>query len=88
MKQNLNDVLNPKRDQKVSFEELHIRHLNLLMDLRSNKLNNWLIKMAIINTFKDLKIFLNNLKKNKNKCIIAIEEKKNCRLFKYIFFKL
>ena len=28
--------------------------------------------MAIINTFDDLKIFLNNLKKNKNKCIIAI----------------
>ena len=32
--------------------------------------------MAIINTFDDLKIFLNNLKKNKHKCIIAIEEKK------------
>ena len=32
--------------------------------------------MAIINTFDDFKIFLNNLKKNKHKCIIAIEEKK------------
>jgi len=35
-------------------------------------LNSWFLKMAIINTFDDLKIFLNNLKKNKNKCIIAI----------------
>ena len=76
MKQDLNHVLNSKKDKRVTFEELHIRHLNLLMDLRSEKLNNWFLKMAIINTFDDLKIFLNNLKINKHKCIIAIEEKK------------
>jgi len=76
MKQDLNHVLNSNKDKRVTFEELHIRHLNLLMDLRSEKLNNWFLKMAIINTFEDLKIFLNNLKKNKHKCIIAIEEKK------------
>jgi len=75
MKQDLNHVLNSNKDKRVTFEELHIRHLNLLMDLRSEKLNNWFLKMAIINTFDDLKIFLNNLKKNKHKCIIAIEEK-------------
>ena len=46
------------------------------MDFRSEKLNNWFLKMAIINTFEDLKIFLKNLKNNKHKCIIAIEEKK------------
>ena len=76
MKQDTNHVLNSKENQKVSFEELHIRHLKLLIDLKSKKLNNWFLKMAIINTFDDLKIFLNHLKKNKHKCIIAIEEKK------------
>ena len=76
MKQDSNQIFNSKEVQKVTFEELHIRHLNLLLDLRSEKLNNWFLKMAIINTFEDLKIFLNNLKKNKHKCIIAIEEKK------------
>ena len=76
MNQDLNNVLNSNKDQKVTFEELHIRHLNLLMDFRSEKLNNWFLKMAIISTFDDLKIFLNHLKKNKHKCIIAIEGKK------------
>ena len=76
MKQDTNHGFNFNEDKKVTFEELHIRHLNLLIDLRSNKLNNWFLKMAIINTFDDLKIFLNHLKKNKHKCIIAIEEKK------------
>ena len=76
MKEDLNDILNSNKDQKVTFEELHIRHLNLLINLRGEKLNNMFLKMAIINTFDDLKIFLNHLKKNKNKCIIAIEEKK------------
>jgi len=57
---------------EVTFEELHIRHINLLIDIKNRELNNWFLKMAIINTFDDLKIFLNNLKKNKNKCIIAI----------------
>ena len=76
MKQDSNHILNSNKDRKVTFEELHIRHLNLLMDFRSEKLNNWFLKMAIINTFEDLKIFLKNLKKNKYKCIIAIEGKK------------
>ncbi|ABM71998.1 conserved hypothetical protein [Prochlorococcus marinus str. MIT 9515] len=76
MKQDTNHVLNYNDDKKATFEELHIRHLNLLLDLRSKKLNNWFLKMAIINTFDDLKIFLNHLKKNKHKCIIAIKEKK------------
>ncbi len=76
MKQDTNHVLNSNGDKKVSFEELHIRHLKLLIDLKSEKLNNLFLKMAIINTFDDLKIFLNHLKKNKHRCIIAIEEKK------------
>ncbi len=76
MKQETDHLFNFNEDKKVTFEELHIRHLNLLIDLRSNKLNNWFLKMAIINTFDDLKIFLNHLKKNKHKCIIAIEKKK------------
>ena len=76
MKQDPNNIFISNMDKKIAFEELHIRHLNLLMDLRSEKLNNWFLKMAIINTFDDLKIFLNHLKKNKHKCIIAIEDKK------------
>ena len=76
MKQDTNHFLNSNKSQKVTFEELHLRHLKLLIDLKSNKLNNWFLKMAIINTFDDLKIFLNLLKKNKHRCIIAIEEKK------------
>ena len=76
MKQDTNHVLNSNENEKVTFEELHIRHLKLLINLKSKKLNNWFLKMAIINTFDDLKIFLNHLKKNKHKCIIAIEEKK------------
>ena len=76
MKKDTNNFFISNIEKKIAFEELHIRHLNLLMDLRSEKLNNWLLKMAIINTFDDLKIFLNNLKKNKHKCIIAIEDKK------------
>ena len=75
MKQDTNHCLNSNKNQKVTFEELHIRHLKLLIDLKSKKLNNWFLKMAIINTFDDLKIFLNHLKKNKHKCIFAIEEK-------------
>ncbi len=76
MKQDTNHVLNSNENEKVTFEELHIRHLKLLINLKSKKLNNWFLKMAIVNTFDDLKIFLNHLKKNKHKCIIAIEEKK------------
>ena len=76
MKQDTNHFSNSNENQNVTFEELHIRHLKLLIDLKIKKLNNWFLKMAIINTFDDLKIFLNNLKKNKHKCIIAIEEKK------------
>ena len=76
MKKDNNHFFISNEKKRVTFEELHIRHLNLLIDLRGNKLNNWFLKMAIINTFDDLKIFLNNLKKNKHKCIIAIEENK------------
>ena len=76
MKQDSNHIFNSVENKKVTFEELHIRHLNLLIDLRGKRVNNWFLKMAIVNTFDDLKIFLKNLKKNKHKCIIAIEEKK------------
>ena len=64
-----------KRQDKnyIAFEELHIRHLNLLMDLNNKEFNNWFYKMAIINTFEDFKKFLINLEKNKNKCIISIQ---------------
>ena len=69
-------ISNKEEKNKLSFEELHIRHLNLLIDLKNYQFNNWFYKMALINTFDDLKIFINNLEKNKYKCIIAIENKK------------
>jgi len=64
-----------KKDQ-IRYEEIHLRHLNLLLDLKNNNFNNWFFKMALINTFDDLKIFISTLEKNKYKCIIAIERKK------------
>ncbi len=64
-----------KKDQ-IFYEEIHLRHLNLIMDLKNNHFNNWFFKMALINTFDDLKIFISTLEKNKYKCIIAIERKK------------
>tara|TARA_Y100001968_G_scaffold330452_1_gene382381 strand:+ start:9160 stop:10188 length:1029 start_codon:yes stop_codon:yes gene_type:complete len=60
----------------IFFEELHLRHINLLIDLKNNSHNNWFYKMAIINTFDDIKTFLSNMDKIKQKCIIAIENKK------------
>jgi len=72
MKKDTSYSFRSKKGMEVTFEELHIRHINLLIDIKNKELNNWFLKMAIINTFDDLKIFLNNLKKNKNKCIIAI----------------
>ena len=72
MTKNKSIFIKSNKGMKVSYEELHIRHINLLKDIKNKELNNWFFKMAIINTFDDLKIFLNNLKKNKNKCIIAI----------------
>ena len=65
-----------EKNKNIYYEELHIRHLNLLIDLKNYQFNNWFYKMAIINTFDDLKIFLSNLEKNKYKCIIAIKNKK------------
>jgi len=72
MKKDTSYSFQSKKGMEVTFDELHIRHINLLIDIKNKELNNWFLKMAIINTFDDLKIFLNNLKKNKNKCIIAI----------------
>jgi len=72
MKKDTSNSFKSKKIIEVTFEELHIRHINLLIDIKNKELNNWFLKMAIINTFDDLKIFLNNLRKNKNKCIIAI----------------
>ena len=68
--------LKSSKEINVTYEELHIRHINLLIDIKNKALNNWFLKMAIINTFDDLSVFLNNLKKNKNKCIIAINGNK------------
>ena len=76
MKKDTSYSFQSKKGMEVTIDELHIRHINLLIDIKNKELNNWFLKMAIVNTFDDLKIFLNNLKKNKNKCIIAIYGKK------------
>ena len=36
MKQDTNHFLNSNKNQKVTFEELNIRHLKLLIDLKSD----------------------------------------------------
>ena len=73
---------NQERKNNLCIEELHIRHLSLLIDLKNNENNNWFYKMAIINTFDDLKIFLSNLDKNKKKCIIAFQ---NNEIIGYVY---
>ena len=65
-----------KKKDQILYEEIHLRHLNLLVDLKNNHINNWFFKMALINTFDDLKFFISKLEKIKYKCIIAIENKK------------
>ena len=69
-------LFNQKNENNISYEELHIRHLNLLIDLKNNEFNNWFYKMALINTLDDLNKFIHRLQTNKNKCIIAIQNKK------------
>ena len=64
------------KDKNLIFEELHIRHLNLLIDLKNKKGNSWFYKMAILNTLNDLRIILNSIDGLKNKCTIAIQDKK------------
>ena len=68
--------MNFNKDKNLIFEELHIRHLNLLIDLKNEKENSWFYKMAILNTLNDLRLILNSLDGIKNKCIIAIYHKK------------
>ena len=58
MKKDTSYSFQSKKGMEVTFEELHIRHINLLIDIKNKELNNWFLKMAIINTFDDLKIFL------------------------------
>ena len=66
--------MNFGKNKNLTFEELHIRHLNLLVDLKDNKDNSWFYKMAILNTLNDLRIILNSLNGTKNKCTIAIKD--------------
>ena len=68
--------MNFSKDKNLIFEELHIRHLNLLIDLKNEKENSWFYKMAILNTLNDLRIILNAIDGLKNKCTIAIQDKK------------
>ena len=68
--------MNFSKDKNIIFEELHIRHLNLLIDLKNQQENSWFYKMAILNTLNDLRIILNSLDGIKNKCTIAIQDKK------------
>ena len=68
--------MNFSKNNNLIFEELHIRHLNLLIDLKNNKDNSWFYKMAILNTLNDLRIILNSLDGIKNKCTIAIQDNK------------
>ena len=53
MKKDTSNSFKFKKEMEVTFEELHIRHINLLLDIKNKELNNWFLKMAIINTFED-----------------------------------
>ena len=68
--------MNSDKNKNLIFEELHIRHFNLLVDLKNEKETSWFYKMAILNTLNDLKVILNTLDGIKNKCIIAILDNK------------
>ena len=50
MKKDTSYSFQSKTGMEVTFEELHIRHINLLIDIKNKELNNWFLKMAIINT--------------------------------------
>ena len=58
MKKDSSNFSRSDQRMKVTFEELHIRHINLLVDIKNKELNNWFLKMAIINTFDDFKNIL------------------------------
>jgi len=58
MKKDTSNSFQSKKEMEVTYEELHIRHITLLIDIKNKELNNRFLKMAIINTFDDLKIFL------------------------------
>jgi len=60
----------------ISFEELNLRHINLIINLKNNVYSSLFYKMAIIRTFDDFKIFINVLENIKNKCFIAIKKNK------------
>ena len=47
MKKDTSYSFQSKKGMKVTFEELHIRHINLLIDIKNKELNNWFLKMAI-----------------------------------------
>ena len=59
MKKDTSNSFQSKKGMEVTFEELHIRNITLLRDIKNKELNNWFLKMAIIKTFDDLKVFLN-----------------------------
>ena len=60
----------------IFYEELHLKHINLLINLKNNKYNSFFYKLAIINTLDDLKKLLIRFDKIKTKCIIAIQNNK------------
>ena len=51
MKKDTSHSFESNKVMEVTFEEHHIKHINLLIDIKNKELNNWFLKMAIINTF-------------------------------------
>ena len=68
MKKDTSNSFQSKNGTEITYEELHIRHINLLIDIKNKELNNWFLKMAIINTLDDFKIFL-------SKSLFCLKEK-------------
>ena len=55
MKKDTSYSFQSKKGMEVTFEELHIRHINLLIDIKNKELNNWFLKMAQKPTSRPIK---------------------------------
>ena len=72
MKKDTSCSFESKKGMEVTFEELHIRHINLLIDIKNKELNNWFLKMAIMHLFLFFFRLFKKIFKSSKVFIIAI----------------
>ena len=56
MKKDTSYSFQSKKGMEVTFEELHIRHINLLIDIKNKELNNW-FQLDLIFVKKYIQLF-------------------------------